>query len=299
MTRKGLTLIELLIVVAIIAVLAAAAVPNLLEAQIRAKATRAVADIRAVATGLEAYCVDHGAYPMCNNEMLDGWRPGSDAGTQARYLELLSTPVAYLSRPLLRDPFKPFGRHSDFSPADHQGTFTDQTADPDRERIGDYKYGAIKADAGNGGGFANLGAGTPGGMDRLLRGSRPGLCRPARADGVARSAHSQRAVLRPDQRHGVLWRHLARGGTGAGRRQRVGRGVFRPVGGAPALTASRAQNRALRGPGCAFSGTNPHQASVRTSPSQSSASSIERKTRTSLVLRGSSSRYAWYILPRP
>ena len=155
MTRKGFTLIELLVVVAIIAVLAAVAVPNLLEAQIRSKASRAVADIRTVATGLEAYCVDHGAYPMCNNEMLDGWRPGGDAGTEARYLERLSTPVAYISRPLLRDPFAPFGRYSDYSTGDHHGTFTDQTADPDRDRIVEYKYGAIKADAGNGGGFAN------------------------------------------------------------------------------------------------------------------------------------------------
>jgi type II secretory pathway pseudopilin PulG len=145
----------LLVVVAIIAVLAAVAIPNMLEAQIRAKTSRAVADIRTVATGLEAYCVDNGAYPMCNNEMLDGWRPGGDAGTDARYLERLSTPIAYISRPLLRDPFEPFGRHSDFTPDNHQGLFADQTSDPDRERIVEYKYGAVKADAGNGGGFAN------------------------------------------------------------------------------------------------------------------------------------------------
>ncbi len=48
------TLIELLIVVAIIAILAAIAVPNFLEAQMRAKISRAQADMRTLHTGLAA-----------------------------------------------------------------------------------------------------------------------------------------------------------------------------------------------------------------------------------------------------
>ena len=53
------TLIELLIVVAIIAILAAIAVPNFLEAQTRSKVSRVKADMRSVATGVEAYRVDN------------------------------------------------------------------------------------------------------------------------------------------------------------------------------------------------------------------------------------------------
>ncbi len=53
------TLIELLIVVVIIAILAAIAVPNFLEAQTRAKVIRCIADMRALRTGLEAYMIDN------------------------------------------------------------------------------------------------------------------------------------------------------------------------------------------------------------------------------------------------
>ncbi len=57
------TLIELLIVVAIIAILAAIAVPNFLEAQTRSKVARVKADMRSVATGVESYRVDNNRYP--------------------------------------------------------------------------------------------------------------------------------------------------------------------------------------------------------------------------------------------
>ncbi len=60
---KAFTLIELLIVVAIIAILAAIAVPNFLEAQTRSKVSRTLADMRSVATALEAYRVDYTRYP--------------------------------------------------------------------------------------------------------------------------------------------------------------------------------------------------------------------------------------------
>jgi len=61
---SGFTLIELLIVVLIIAILAAIAVPNFLEFQVRAKVARAQTDMRNISIALEAYSVDNDRYPV-------------------------------------------------------------------------------------------------------------------------------------------------------------------------------------------------------------------------------------------
>ncbi len=82
---KAFTLIELLIVVAIIAILAAIAVPNFLEAQIRSKASRAKADMRSVAVALESYRTDTNQYPPI----------ASSPGYQIPHR--LTTPMAYIT----------------------------------------------------------------------------------------------------------------------------------------------------------------------------------------------------------
>lgn len=89
--KKAFTLIELLIVVAIIAILAAIAVPNFLEAQVRSKVSRAKADLRSVATAIESYAVDYNHYPL------------------SRQAEKLTTPVAYITA-LPLDPFMPIAK---------------------------------------------------------------------------------------------------------------------------------------------------------------------------------------------
>ena len=60
---QGFTLIELLIVVAIIGILAAIAVPNFMNAQIRAKVAKVEGDFRSLATALESYRLDRNGYP--------------------------------------------------------------------------------------------------------------------------------------------------------------------------------------------------------------------------------------------
>jgi type IV pilus assembly protein PilA len=61
--QKGFTLIELLIVVAIIGIIVAIAIPNLLNAIQRAKQKRTMGDMRSAGTAAEAYAVDFNHYP--------------------------------------------------------------------------------------------------------------------------------------------------------------------------------------------------------------------------------------------
>lgn len=64
MNRKGFTLVEIMIVVAIIALLAAIAIPNLLSAKRTANTAAAKANIRALSTAAEVYATAHnGTYP--------------------------------------------------------------------------------------------------------------------------------------------------------------------------------------------------------------------------------------------
>jgi len=110
MKTQAFTLIELLIVVAIIGILAAIAVPNFLNAQTRASLAKVKSDLRAVEQALEMYNIDNNAYPYPHtrppNRLINVWE--------------LTTPVAYISSiNQLEDPFKPRDRfRPEFNNAD-------------------------------------------------------------------------------------------------------------------------------------------------------------------------------------
>jgi general secretion pathway protein G len=87
MKRRAFTLIELLIVVAIIAILAAIAIPNFLSAQVRSKIARAESDMRSVSLALEAYYTDYNDYPP-----EDGYAQLDWAAFRA-----LTSPVPYIT----------------------------------------------------------------------------------------------------------------------------------------------------------------------------------------------------------
>lgn len=135
---KGFTLIELLIVVAIIGILAAIAVPNFINARLRAQIAKIQGDAKALGTAMEQYKIDTNFYPV----------DGTNRNPIGLYM--LTTPVAYMSSiprdPLLNldfenvsgeaiGPYMELGTDTPFGGGDQKilGTWSLTSAGPDQD----------------------------------------------------------------------------------------------------------------------------------------------------------------------
>lgn len=100
------------------AILAAIAVPNFLEAQTRSKVSRASADMRSISIAIESYGIDTNAYPASSSDpsqnfygkfiaqspelaKVPTFRPGGSPGMMS-----LTTPIQYMTR-MVGDPYAP------------------------------------------------------------------------------------------------------------------------------------------------------------------------------------------------
>jgi len=100
--QRGFTLVELLIVVAIVGLLSSIAVVNLLNAVDKAKQKRTMMDMRTIGAAVEAYGTDNARYPqgvatwpalkseinphfMKDPPDVDGWQNPWEVGTAAGY----------------------------------------------------------------------------------------------------------------------------------------------------------------------------------------------------------------------
>ncbi|MDX9754093.1 MAG: prepilin-type N-terminal cleavage/methylation domain-containing protein [bacterium] len=99
--KHAFTLIELLIVVAIIGILAAIAVPNFMNAQVRAKVTRVEADLKTLTIALESYRISFNNYPVAH--LID--RQIASGNAISRF-SALTTPIAFITF----YPSDPFGK---------------------------------------------------------------------------------------------------------------------------------------------------------------------------------------------
>lgn len=95
-SRKGFTLIELMIVIAIIAILAAILVPNFIRARAQGQLTACKSNLKNIGTALEMYATDHGGRYPVTGELRKLSTPGTigNTSTQAYLKQIPLCPSA-------------------------------------------------------------------------------------------------------------------------------------------------------------------------------------------------------------
>lgn len=83
--QRGFTLLEMMVVVAIIAILAAILIPNFTHARAQAATSACMNNVKTIATAMELYYTDKQSYPAGSNTSIDGTATGN-GGILAGYL---------------------------------------------------------------------------------------------------------------------------------------------------------------------------------------------------------------------
>ena len=96
LSLRGFTLLELLIVIAIILVLISIALPNFVTVQMRAKVCRTQAELRTACMAIESYQSDWRDYPIYNGVEKTLPKPVPNDGGPHFLPYNLTTPISYL-----------------------------------------------------------------------------------------------------------------------------------------------------------------------------------------------------------
>lgn len=87
-SNKGFTLIEMMVVVAIIAVLAAVAIPKFMKSMDAAKSIEAVTNMGRIADALNSYYAQYGIFPTTPNDMTAGVTGSGDISADLPTVDL-------------------------------------------------------------------------------------------------------------------------------------------------------------------------------------------------------------------
>ena len=124
--RGGFTLVEIMIVVAIIALLAAIAVPNFLRARKRSQATRILEDLRMIDSAIDQYAIETNKTTGANVEWTDiqlYLKAGSTLATSGGKDMLANAFTGYSVDVIPKVSSTTFSKLSDVAPAEFWSPF--------------------------------------------------------------------------------------------------------------------------------------------------------------------------------